>query len=103
MDYAFPTTPAQWYGDSPHPDGSAPPSAGGPIQTPLGGSNGNAPDHGSSGYYGSYPPGPGGAPPPHAQESFIRRDLGDGNAPAMKGMQMWPGQPGAPPQGQEYQ
>ena len=106
IDYTFPTTPAQWYGESPHPDGSGPPSAGGTIQTPLGNSNGNGADHGQGAYaYGAYPAGPGGPPPPHAQESFIRRDLGDGGvAPTMKSMSMWPGPANAPPPGaQDYQ
>jgi len=105
IDYTFPTTPAQWYGDSPHPDGSAPPSAGGNLQTPIGASNGNGGDHGQGGYgYGPYPTGPGGPPPPHAQESFIRRDLGDGGVPhTVKGMPMWPAPPNAPPPGaQDY-
>lgn len=118
LDFSFPTTPAQWYPsqqESPHPD-SVPGSVsagGGPP-----GSNG---DHGQGPYvsYGSYPPGhpghpgpPGpsqGPPPPsyapHAQESFIRRDGGDGGVggPVMRNMGMWSGPPGTAPAPQEYQ
>lgn len=100
MGFEFPTTPAQWY-DSTHPDGGAPSSAGGAIPPSIAATNGG--DHGNGGFT-YYPAAPGAAPPPHAQESFIRRDLGDGNVPpAMRGMPMWSGPGAGPQQPQEYQ
>jgi hypothetical protein len=102
LDFNFPTTPAQWY-DSAHPENGGPPSAGPSIPPPITSTNGGGADHGNGGF-AYYPTGPGAAPPPHAQESFIRRDLGDGGvAPAMRGMPMWSGPAGtAPQQPQNY-
>lgn len=97
LEYTYPTTPAQWY-DSAHPDGTSS-SAGAPVAS----TNGGTADHAGTGTFAYYPPGPSAAPPPHAQESFMRRDLGDGGvASGMRGMPMWSG-PGGAPASQDYQ
>ena len=104
IDYtAYPTTPANWYGqESPHTDAAGSSGGGNP------GGDGAGPG-GAFGYGGYGGPGPGsvGAPPgppgtgPHsAQESFMRSD---GPPGAVRGLPMWSTAPPGGAPGSEYQ